>query len=68
MQHHYFKARAYRMKPLTEKGILSVDGENFPFTEFRVEVHPLMVSFLSPLGTYAAQFPSADYKPGNESG
>ncbi|TFK76400.1 hypothetical protein BDN72DRAFT_830967 [Pluteus cervinus] len=52
----YIKAHAYRVRPLTNKGILSVDGEHFPFEEFHVETHRELASFLSPYGYYAAEF------------
>jgi len=35
----YYKALAYRVKPLKELGYLSIDGEKYPFEEFHVEVH-----------------------------
>lgn len=53
----YYKAYAYRVKPLGTKGVLSVDGENFLFEEFQVEVHPGLATLLSPHGYYAADFP-----------
>ncbi|KAF9013858.1 ATP-NAD kinase-like domain-containing protein [Cyathus striatus] len=53
---HYVKAHAYRVKPLKPKGYLSVDGEEFPFEEFHVEVHQGMGTLLSPHGRYAADF------------
>jgi len=40
------------------EGNLSVDGEQFPFEEFQVEVHPGLATFLSPHGHYAAEFRS----------
>ena len=30
IKHHYFKAEAYRIEPLSTKSCLSVDGEAFP--------------------------------------
>ncbi|KAF8636568.1 hypothetical protein AX17_003379 [Amanita inopinata Kibby_2008] len=53
---HYIKAHAYRIKPLTGKGNLSVDGEAMPFEEFQVEVHAKLATVLSPYGSYAANF------------
>ncbi|KAK0210950.1 ATP-NAD kinase-like domain-containing protein [Desarmillaria ectypa] len=53
---HYIKAHAYRMKPLSSKGALSVDGEMFPFEAFEVEVHQKLATLLSPHGYYAADF------------
>ncbi|KAG7452429.1 uncharacterized protein BT62DRAFT_924983 [Guyanagaster necrorhizus] len=53
---HYIKAHAYRMKPLSPKGALSVDGEMFPFEAFEVEVHQKLATLLSPHGYYAADF------------
>jgi hypothetical protein len=57
-QLRYFKAHAYRVKPLVKKGIVAVDGEHFPFEEFQVEVHPRLATLLSPHSRYAADFPS----------
>lgn len=38
---HYFKAHAYRLAPAPgSKGIVSVDGEEYEWKEFEVEVHP----------------------------
>ncbi|KAF8892551.1 ATP-NAD kinase-like domain-containing protein [Infundibulicybe gibba] len=53
---HYVKAHAYRVKPLSPKGVFSVDGEVFPFEEFQVEVHRGLATLLSPFGHYAADF------------
>jgi sphingosine kinase len=55
-QIHYVKASAYRIKPKTTKGCLSIDGEAFPFETFQVEVHPKLATLLSPHGYYAADF------------
>lgn len=52
----YYKAHAYRVKPLGPKGNLSVDGERFPFEEFQVEVHPRLGTFLSCYGRFATEF------------
>ncbi|KAF5315834.1 hypothetical protein D9611_004729 [Ephemerocybe angulata] len=52
----YYKAQAYRVKPLSTKGNLSIDGERFPFEEFQVEVHPRLGTFLSCYGRYVADF------------
>ncbi|KAJ7285788.1 ATP-NAD kinase-like domain-containing protein [Mycena rebaudengoi] len=52
----YIKAYAYRVKPLSQKGSLSVDGEVFPFKEYYVEAHQGLATLLSPLGRYAAEF------------
>jgi len=52
----YFKAHAYRVKMLSDKGNLSIDGERFPFKEFQVEVHPKLGTFLSCHGRYATEF------------
>lgn len=56
MQAHYYKAHAYRVKPLSKKGHFAVDGEAFPFEEFQVEVHQSLATLLSPYGYYAAEF------------
>ncbi|KAG6874191.1 hypothetical protein C0995_003737 [Termitomyces sp. Mi166 len=53
---HYVKAHAYRIKPLSPKGALAIDGEIFPFEEFQVEVHQKLGTVLSPYGYYAADF------------
>ena len=55
LQQHYFKAHAYRVKPLATKGCCTIDGEEFPFEEFEVAVRPGLATFLSPYGRYAAQ-------------
>ncbi|KAJ7709860.1 ATP-NAD kinase-like domain-containing protein [Mycena rosella] len=51
----YIKAHAYRVKPLSPKGALAVDGEIFPFEEFQVETHQGLATLLSPHGYYAAE-------------
>ncbi|ESK81332.1 sphingosine kinase, partial [Moniliophthora roreri MCA 2997] len=53
---HYIKAHAYRIRPLSKRGSLSVDGERYPFEEFQVEVIPKLATLLSPYGCYAAEF------------
>ncbi|EEB95738.1 hypothetical protein MPER_05246, partial [Moniliophthora perniciosa FA553] len=53
---HYIKAHAYRIRPLSKTGSLSVDGERYPFEEFQVEVIPKLATLLSPYGCYAAEF------------
>ncbi|KAL0570248.1 sphinganine kinase lcb4 [Marasmius crinis-equi] len=50
---HYIKAHAYRIKPLSKNGRLSIDGEAFPFEEFQVEVLPKQASLLSLYNSYA---------------
>ncbi|KAF9075253.1 ATP-NAD kinase-like domain-containing protein [Rhodocollybia butyracea] len=52
----YLKVRAYRIKPLSQKGCLAFDGEPFPFEEFQVEVLPKLATLLSPHGFYNAPF------------
>ncbi|EGN95964.1 hypothetical protein SERLA73DRAFT_185417 [Serpula lacrymans var. lacrymans S7.3] len=52
----YFKVSAYRIKPLASKGILAVDGEKFPYTDFQVEVHQRLGTFLSQYGRYMVNF------------
>ncbi|KAG6866957.1 hypothetical protein C0991_003873 [Blastosporella zonata] len=73
---HYIKAHAYRVKPLSPKGALAVDGEIFPFEEYQVEVHQKLATLLSPYGYYAANFsaprsskvlPGSKKRKGNES-
>ncbi|KAJ3725910.1 ATP-NAD kinase-like domain-containing protein [Lentinula raphanica] len=53
---HYIKAEAYRVKPLSKKGYLSIDGESYPFEEFQVEVLPRLATLLSSHGHYKAPF------------
>ncbi|KAF8654225.1 hypothetical protein AX16_003749 [Volvariella volvacea WC 439] len=53
----YVKAHAYRIKPVSTKGTLSIDGESFPFQEFQVETHKALATLLSPYGYYAADVP-----------
>ncbi|KAH8833669.1 ATP-NAD kinase-like domain-containing protein [Flagelloscypha sp. PMI_526] len=50
----YIKAHAYRIKPLSAKGFLSIDGEPYPFKEFQLEVHQALATLKSPTGAYAA--------------
>ena len=50
------KAYAYRVKPLTAKGNLSVDGERFPFEEFQIDVHKGLGTLLSLYGHYVSSF------------
>lgn len=47
-QNRYFKASAYRARPLSPKGTLVVDGEQVPFQEFQVDVLHRLGTFLSP--------------------
>ncbi|KAK7054838.1 sphinganine kinase lcb4 [Paramarasmius palmivorus] len=56
MMFNTFKAHAYRVRPLSTKGCLSIDGERYPFEEFHVEVIPKLATLLSPYGCYAADF------------
>lgn len=65
---HYIKAHAYRVKPLSNKGLLAIDGEIFPFEEFQVEVHQGLATLLSPHGYYAADFQVRSTGPGPGSG
>ncbi|KAJ7685209.1 ATP-NAD kinase-like domain-containing protein [Mycena polygramma] len=51
----YIKAYAYRVKTLSAKGALAVDGETFPFEDFQVEAHQGLATLLSPYGHYAAE-------------
>ncbi|KAI0928500.1 hypothetical protein AcW1_005729 [Taiwanofungus camphoratus] len=53
---HYFKAQAYRIEPYSPKGCLAVDGEEYPFETFQVEVHQGLATLLSPCGYYKAEF------------
>jgi sphingosine kinase len=52
----YFKASAYRARPLAPKGTLMVDGEQVPFEEFQVDVLNGLGTFLSPYPYYAPEF------------
>ncbi|KAI9574238.1 ATP-NAD kinase-like domain-containing protein [Boletus coccyginus] len=58
----YFKASAYRAKPLTATGALMVDGEVFPFEEFQIEVLHRLGTLLSPYPHYAPEFKVIDEK------
>ncbi|KAF8550294.1 hypothetical protein OG21DRAFT_1468925 [Imleria badia] len=58
----YYKASAYRAKPLTASGALMVDGEAFPFEEFQIEVLHRLGTLLSPYPYYAADFKVIDVK------
>ncbi|KAI0035091.1 ATP-NAD kinase-like domain-containing protein [Vararia minispora EC-137] len=51
----YYKAVAYRLKPLNKQGYLSIDGEKFPFKEFHVEVHQGLGTMLSCYGHYRTE-------------
>jgi len=51
---HYFKATAYRVRPQTSKGYVTVDGEAFPLEDFQVEVLKGLGTLMSPYGHYAA--------------
>jgi len=53
---HYFKASAYRLRPLQENGNLSIDGEGFPFEEYYAEVHRGLATMLSMSGRYSVDF------------
>lgn len=61
-QNRYFKASAYRAKPLTASGVLMVDGEAFPFEEYQIEVLHRLGTLLSPYPYYAADFDVIDAK------
>ncbi|KAH9957564.1 ATP-NAD kinase-like domain-containing protein [Russula dissimulans] len=52
----YFKASAYRLKPLLEHGNMSIDGERFPFQEYYAEVHRGLGTMLSMNGHYPVNF------------
>jgi len=58
----YVKASAYRAKPLTNSGVLMVDGEAFPFEEFQIAVLPRLGTLLSPYPYYAPDFKVVDAK------
>ncbi|VDB83012.1 unnamed protein product [Peniophora sp. CBMAI 1063] len=51
----YYKAYAYRCKPLQKKGFLSIDGEKYPFGEFHVECHQGLGTMMSCYGHYATE-------------
>ncbi|ETW85853.1 hypothetical protein HETIRDRAFT_311241, partial [Heterobasidion irregulare TC 32-1] len=53
---HYFKAQAYRVKPLSKNGYLAIDGEKFPFDEYLIEVHRGLGTVMSMYGQYVANF------------
>ncbi|OAX44699.1 hypothetical protein K503DRAFT_706004 [Rhizopogon vinicolor AM-OR11-026] len=56
----YFKASAYRARPLAPKGTLVVDGEEVPFQEFQVDVLHRLGTFLSPYPYYEPAFTVLD--------
>jgi len=56
----YFKASAYRARPLASKGTLVVDGEEVPFQEFQVDVLQRLGTFLSPYPHYEPAFTVLD--------
>ncbi|KAF8121953.1 ATP-NAD kinase-like domain-containing protein [Boletus edulis] len=58
----YVKGSAYRAKPLTNSGVLMVDGEAFPFEEFQIAVLPRLGTLLSPYPHYAPDFKVVDAK------
>lgn len=58
----YFKATAYRAKPLAPHGVLMVDGEAFPFEEFQIDVLHRLGTLLSPYPHYAPDFKVIDAK------
>jgi len=35
---HYFKAKAYRLTPIATDGCFTVDGEQYPYAPFEVEI------------------------------
>ena len=51
-QNLYYKAYAYRCKPLKKRGYLSIDGEKYPFGEFHVECHQGLGTMMSCYGHY----------------
>jgi len=53
---HYFKAEAYRVEPHSDQSCFAVDGEEYPFEPFQVEVHKGLASLLSPYGYYNVEF------------
>ena len=59
-QKHYFKAIAYRVEPHSTNSFLSVDGEEYPFEPFEVEVHKGLARLLSPYGVYNVKFSVPD--------
>lgn len=53
---HYFRVQAYRVEPHDKHSCLAVDGEEYPFEPFQVEVHQGLATWLSPYGYYNAEF------------
>ncbi|KAH9946049.1 ATP-NAD kinase-like domain-containing protein [Epithele typhae] len=53
---HYYKAKAYRIEPASNKGHLSIDGEAYPLEPYEVEVHQGLGCFLSMYGSYQINF------------
>jgi hypothetical protein len=60
LQNRYFKASAYRARPLASKGTLTVDGEEVPFQEFQVDVLQRLGTFLSPYPHFEPAFTVLD--------
>lgn len=54
-QNLYYKAYAYRCKPLKKQGYLSIDGEKYPFGEFHVECHQGLGTMMSCYGHYVTE-------------
>lgn len=58
----YYKASAYRARPLASKGTMVVDGEQVPFEEFQVDILNGLGTFLSPYAHYAPEFHVRDIR------
>ena len=56
IQQLYYKATAYRVEPQSKDSFLSVDGEEYPYEPYEVEVHKGLATLLSPYGTYNVDF------------
>ncbi|KAI0322219.1 ATP-NAD kinase-like domain-containing protein [Amylostereum chailletii] len=59
----YYKALAYRLKPLSDHGYISVDGEKYPFGEIHVEVHQGLGTMMSCHGRYVTEVNAALSEP-----
>jgi sphingosine kinase len=63
VQQHYYKVLAFKIEPNPgSRGLISIDGEAFPWGPFYVEVHRGLAWTLSPYGQYKSTFISTPKK------
>jgi sphingosine kinase len=53
----YRKIAAYRVKPMHERGYLSIDGESYPLAEFQAEVQKGLARVICKRGVFEAPGP-----------